>query len=577
MACKIRVVVADRGVKTGMRYMKWVLWGLCLLVLFYGLGRAQLFEPDEGRNAEIAREILVTGDWVTPHNDFLPVLDKPIPFFWLVAIAYKLFGVSEGPARLPSALAALGCLVLVFRFCRSSFGVSQALWSLLVLTTSAEFFVLSRVVIFDMTLTFCISLALCSFYASTQTDNERSRKRACVLMYAALGAGVLIKGPVGLLVPMMVIGSYLLLTKKLAFVSRMLPFAGLMIVLAIVGPWYGWAESRNPGYLKYFLWEEQFLRFLTAHFNRGEPWYYFFLVLAAGFFPWTLALPVVVKELWKERSDDRNVFLIGWIVVPFVFFSCSSAKLPHYILPIFPPLAILTGRCLQRHCNGAISKSNALLALPWLVEILMFLYVFLGTFWPAVLPAPLRPAVYEVKRTLWLFGFLILATFPLALAVGRRDVKDPTGAGRLGFGFLGMVLVLLAVVHITAAVSRFRSAKGLAENSLRFVTSTEQLVLYDTYLSGLLFYLKVARPIWIVSSGTKSNIMGSWYASEKQPPSPKGKVLFTFKEFDEAWRASKQRFLVYVKDKNFSRLKGSAKAPPIELSTIDGFVLATNR
>jgi 4-amino-4-deoxy-L-arabinose transferase-like glycosyltransferase len=287
LLCPAKCTAADSNsaMKPPRRFMTWALWAFCLLTLFYGLGKAQLFEPDEGRNAEIAREILVTGDWITPHDDFLPALDKPIPFFWLVAFAYKLLGVSEGPARLPSALAALGCLVLVYRFCRKWFSVSRALWSVLILASSVEFFLLSRVVIFDMTLTFCISLALFSFYAATQAEDERSRKHDCFIMYAAMGAGSLIKGPIGLFIPMMVIGGYLLLSKKLTFIFQMSLFVGLIIVFVIAAPWYSWAELQNPGYLKYFLWEEHLLRFLTPHFSRTGPWYYFCLVLAAGFVP----------------------------------------------------------------------------------------------------------------------------------------------------------------------------------------------------------------------------------------------------------------------------------------------------
>jgi hypothetical protein len=140
-----------------------------------------------------------------------------------------------------------------------------------------------------------------------------------------------------------------------------------------------------------------------------------------------------------------------------------------------------------------------------------------------------------------------------------------------------MMLVPLVMVHITAGVSRFRSAKDLAENARRFVTPADQLVLYDTYLGGLLFYLKVTEPIWLVWSGTKSNIMGSWYVAEMQPPPAKGKVLFTFKEFEQAWRGSDQRLLVYVKDSNFSRFKTQSVVTPKELSKTANFILATNR
>jgi 4-amino-4-deoxy-L-arabinose transferase-like glycosyltransferase len=123
---------------------------VCLVILFANLGGAAFFEPDEGRNAEKAREILLLNDWVTPHHNFLPTLDKPIAFYWPVALSFKLFGFSEWAARLPSTLAALGCLLLVYQFARRHWGARTALWSCLVLATSVEFFFFARLVILDV-------------------------------------------------------------------------------------------------------------------------------------------------------------------------------------------------------------------------------------------------------------------------------------------------------------------------------------------------------------------------------------------------------------------------------------------
>src|SRR4030095_10325611 len=136
------------------RWLPGLLWAVVLSVLLYELGGAALFDPDEGRNSEKAREILTLNDWVTPHENFHAVLDKPISFYWLIALSYKLFGVSEWSARLPSAMAAFGCLVLVYLFVQRRWGRWTALWSALILLTSMEFFGLARGVIFDMSLTF---------------------------------------------------------------------------------------------------------------------------------------------------------------------------------------------------------------------------------------------------------------------------------------------------------------------------------------------------------------------------------------------------------------------------------------
>ena len=158
-----RVVLANRAGPRSLRVV-------CLVILFANLGGAAFFDPDEGRNAEKAREILLLNDWVTPHENFLPTLDKPIAFYWPVALSFKLFGFSEWAARLPSALAALGCLLLVAQLARRHWGARTALWSCLVLATSVEFFFFARLVNLDMSLTFFITMALFSFYSAVRAE-----------------------------------------------------------------------------------------------------------------------------------------------------------------------------------------------------------------------------------------------------------------------------------------------------------------------------------------------------------------------------------------------------------------------
>src|SRR5213594_2288053 len=175
----------------GERGWAWFLCLVCLVVLFSNIGGGALFEPDEGRNAEKAREILLLDGWVTPYQNFLPTLDKPIPYYWLVAFSFKLFGLSEWSARLPSILAALGCVFLIYRFARRYWGLWEALWSCLVWVTSLEVFIFARLVIFDMSLTFFISWALFSFYEAVRTDISQSRWLHAFLIYAAMGVGTL--------------------------------------------------------------------------------------------------------------------------------------------------------------------------------------------------------------------------------------------------------------------------------------------------------------------------------------------------------------------------------------------------
>jgi 4-amino-4-deoxy-L-arabinose transferase-like glycosyltransferase len=230
------------------RWLPWLFWVAAVGVLFFHLGAAALFEPDEGRNSEKAREILVLNDWVTPHENFHPVLDKPIFFYWLIALSYKLFGVSEWAARLPSALAALGCLILVYRFVAARWGWWEALWSALILLTSAEFFSLARIVIFDMPLTFFLTLAICAFYEGVHTDEVRHRRFWCLAMYLALGVATLIKGLIGVVVPGIIFFFYLLLIRRWSVLRRIYLVPGAFLFFAVVLPWYLQADARHVGY-----------------------------------------------------------------------------------------------------------------------------------------------------------------------------------------------------------------------------------------------------------------------------------------------------------------------------------------
>jgi 4-amino-4-deoxy-L-arabinose transferase-like glycosyltransferase len=144
----------------------------------------------------------------------------------------------------------------------------------------------------------------------------------------------------------MVIFFYLLLTGRWFLLRRLNIPLGTVVYFVVVAPWYLSVELRNPGYLRYFLWEENFVRYLTPQFSKTKSWYYFFIVLGVGFLPWSLLFPLTVKNLWKWNFNDAHLFLVLWAVLPFLFFSASNSKLAHYILPIYPAVAILTGQAL---------------------------------------------------------------------------------------------------------------------------------------------------------------------------------------------------------------------------------------
>ena len=557
----------------------WIVWAGIVAALFYQLGDAVLFEPDEGRNAEKAREILVLQDWLTPHENFHSVLDKPMFFYWLIAIAYKMFGVSEWAARLPSSLAALGTLALIYRFAQGRWGQWAALWSVLILLTSVEFFVLARVVIFDMTLTFFITLGLCGFYEGSHTDRPRHRQLWFMIMYAALGAATLVKGLIGIVVPGLVIFFYLLLSNQWAILKRIALIPGAVLFLAIVLSWYVPAEAHNPGYLRYYLWEEHFGRFSTDEFDRGEPWYYFIGVGFVGFLPWSLLLPYVVRTQWRAFTagrDNRILYLSLWVVVPFLFFSISSSKLPHYILPIFPGLALLTGVLLERLHRDLPKRAKFALSLTWWVLTAVALFFLAGWFYPPASPRHIRPALSEMGFSLWLYMGVSAAMLAYTSFVSRRM---PSSQRRLyAFQAAGMVVLLALVAQMMVLTSPSRSAQPIVATLKPKLTTTTQVVFYDTYFAGGLFYLQSQGPLMLVTNEKKKQtFLGNFYALSNGGESPlvSSATILTFQEFRQYWQDAKHNLLIIVKEKNLPRMSRNVGEMPARLGAFDEYLLVT--
>ena len=551
----------------------------CTWVLFTNLGGAALFEPDEGRSAEIGREVLLLGDWLTPHYDFIPRLDKPILYFDLVALSYKFFGISEWSARLPSVLAGLACLALTYGLARSLYGAWAALWSTLILLTSGGFFGLSRVAILDMHLTFFMTSALCCFFWGQRSVDSGKGRIPFLLMYAALGAATLTKGPIGLLLPAAVISFHLLLTKRWVVLRHMEFALGIPLFLLTAAPWYVLAELRNPGYLNHFFWQENVARFTTTQFGRGAPWYYFIAVLSAGFLPWTIFLPTTIARLWKQWGGEEQLFLVLWIALPLLFFSLSSSKLFHYILPIYPALAIVVGARVTDILKDSSTQFRWLLPPAAGFYFLAAFLVILVVQWPEFLPDRLRPyipAAFAATSIPLVIGMLVALVLALLGIKGRlwRRQKILHAATCTGF-----MLFVLCAEPIVTTVAFHRSSKLLAEKAASFIGDEDRLVLYEGYPSSLPFYLNLQRPMWVVWSGTKSKVLGSDYVARRRPKPAAGygQVLFTREEFAALWRTSRERFVVFIDSSDVDRFERLVGAPPRVLLEFADTVLLANR
>jgi 4-amino-4-deoxy-L-arabinose transferase-like glycosyltransferase len=528
----------------------------CLFALLYRLGSAALFEPDEGRNAEIAREILVLQNWTTPHYNFVPRLDKPIFFYWLIALSYKIFGVSEWSARLPSVIAALGCVATTFLWAKGILGTWQALWAGLILATSVEFMILARTVIVDMPLNFLMTLSLASFFAGTRVERRSMKRLLFLLMFAALGFATVLKGPVGILLPALVMGSYIACSRQWFLGREMNPLSGWFVFLSIVVPACVWTEMHNHGFLRYFLLEENLGRFLSARFNRQQPTYYYLLVLTVGFLPWSLLLFGGAKFWRKKITDERILFLVLWILVPLAFYTLSRSKQPAYILSAFPPAAILSAEFLVDLIKDRSAEGRLMLAGPWLLLAGMILALIPGPQWANVLTSAANSHFARILYSISLTHLITLwAGFALLAWMSWKTLWRKPEAFYVSY-CAGMVLFVAFWQQVVSGVSVARSSKDLAEESAMVVDSNHPIVMYGANLSSLPFYLQAQHPVWIVTS-RKRTIMGSAYVAGRlaKHDDQLKKIVFTPEEFSRLPDGVKRKLWIFTPDRDLPRLR----------------------
>lgn len=328
---------------------------VCLfLVLWFGaLEYRDLFHPDEGRYAEIPREMVSSSDWITPHLNDLKYFEKPVLQYWITAVAYRLLAEDEWTARLWPAVSGFLTLILVYFTGRRLAGVRAGLAAAAILASTFQFFLFSQVLTLDMGLTFFLTLALSSFLASQDTRCDPSQRRIWgILTWAAMALAVLSKGLVGVVLPGIVLLAYLVIERDWKLLGRLSLIRGGLVFLVIVLPWFVVVQLRNPEFFQFFFLREHFARFALNEHHRTGAWYYFIAVLLVGSLPWTFGYLNAFLNSWRSNSSNRfeinsGRLLVLWVGVITAFYSLSASKLPGYVLPVFPALALLLGSRLQ--------------------------------------------------------------------------------------------------------------------------------------------------------------------------------------------------------------------------------------
>ncbi|ANI99009.1 glycosyl transferase [Polynucleobacter wuianus] len=377
------------------------------LLWFGTLNYRHLIPSDEGRYAEMAREMLVTGDWVTPRYNGYKYFEKPPLQVWANAATFQVFGIGEWQARLWTALTGF-LTILATAYTGTRIYSARAGWLAAVVLASSPMWVISgHFNSLDMGLSAFLVAALCSLLLAQTSHNKASSRNWMWSCWVFMALATLSKGLIGAAIPAMVFIAYSISVWDWKIWTRLRLFSGTIIYLLITSPWFVMVAQRNPEFLEFFFIHEHFQRFTQDAHSRTGPISYFVPLLLIGALPWILQIPGAITQAWQERRREFSSgwLLVCWFAIIFAFFSVSHSKLPGYIIPIFPALALLIGNRLD-HLLGSTNS----MALPWKLQTLGFaLLGIFGFFFLDAIGKQARPDEIEAyaQYTYWVIAALI--------------------------------------------------------------------------------------------------------------------------------------------------------------------------
>jgi 4-amino-4-deoxy-L-arabinose transferase-like glycosyltransferase len=378
---------------------------VCGLAFLWRLGDIGLVDETEPLFAEAARQMTVTGDWITPYFNGVTRFDKPPLIYWYMAIAYKIFGVNEWAVRLPSALSAIALTIFSFLTLRrftppTPLAIAQttnasppatqsyqwiAAWiGATVIALNLQTILWARIGVSDALLSACIGLTLMTFFwGYAEPANSPAKSRWYLTSYALTALAVLTKGPIGLVLPGLAIALFLLYVGQFrTTIQEMRLWQGVLIFLALTLPWYVLVTLANgDAFIEVFFGYHNFQRFTRAVNNHAAPWFFYFGVVLVGFAPWSMYLPSAISRLqfwrpsyWQQqhRSNQLGIFALSWFITVFSFFTLAETKLPSYVLPLIPAASILiallwVNEIERSHLSRGVTISNWIIVIFWTV------------------------------------------------------------------------------------------------------------------------------------------------------------------------------------------------------------------
>lgn len=358
---------------------------LALLGLFcYRLDAIGLTGPDEPRYAEVAKEMFLTRDYVTPRLMGQPWFEKPALYYWGAAVSYAVLGINETGARMPSALAAWLLVLAIFYVPRQILSFKTRTISALIFATSLGTLAFSHAASTDMLLTSTFSIAVLFLWAELHQPQGNRFSLSLLIAYVMLGLSVLAKGPVGVLLTILILAVYLVVTRRWEVIRRLHLPVGIFVMLVVAVPWYWLCYQANGwAFIDTFIVQHNLMRFATNEFKHSRPFWFYIPVVLGSLLPWSffLVLPgtrtrkLLQPFYWKNHP--QTTFLLLWVLIPFLFFTMAESKLPGYILPALIPLSIVIAQSLSRESQSDAAaprsyRPSTLMRWSYLLEIFFF-------------------------------------------------------------------------------------------------------------------------------------------------------------------------------------------------------------
>ncbi len=466
------------------------------MLFFWRLGVTPLDDFDEAYYAEAAREMLERGNLGTPYYNGKPFLLKPILIYWLIAGAFRLFGITEFAARSVSAFFAIVIVLTTYWFAARTLSMTAGLLAGLMLALCYFWIDTGREAMIDMPLTAALAPAVFFFFLATRAPPDR-KPVLYLAAYPLLGVSLLAKGPVATGVVLVGLMAYLAGARRLRATlaeARLIP--GIALMLAVAAPWYLYESLQQPEFIRTFLIGEHFGH-LHGELARDEPWWGHLKNLLIGFYPWAAFVPAAFAHAFRQERESVLRFAAWWALVVIVAFSFAGAKLPHYLVPAFPALAILTSGWFEAWVLGR-APSRALTGLGVTLLALIGATLLAATVIAILMPLPLR-ARLAASWGSWTPGAAPVVMLA-ALAIGSTGAAAAAVAGRRRavFPLLAAAVALAAVAHIgwfkpRLAQIQAQPRKELAQFAATALPEEEPLGVYYAKRNATIFYAR--RPI----------------------------------------------------------------------------------